>query len=89
MGRPRKRRREGDAEDGLSTTSMGNSLDVHLTQFILNSELPDLGLVTPPQHLEPSYTHNVSLHHTDALFTGASIVDSFGISPMSAPEYEC
>lgn len=88
MGRPRKRRREGDPEDGLNTPSNGNSHDVNLTEFTMTPELPDLGLITPPQHFDPSYTHNVSLQQNDIAFSGASAADSFGVTPMSVQEYE-
>jgi hypothetical protein len=87
MGRPRKRRREGDPEEtAAQVLDMNNSPTSadSSSSFIFT----DFGIVTPPQHRDPNFLGDVIVSEDGAtqqhLFGGSN---DLGISPISNMEY--
>tara|TARA_R110002003_G_scaffold28_23_gene1714 strand:+ start:4957 stop:5976 length:1020 start_codon:yes stop_codon:yes gene_type:complete len=85
MGRPRKRRREGDANENALTLTEANSKtfghpEVHVFH--------DFGVITPPQFHDPNHPVE-SVGSNDRtqlpnLMLGSNV---FGVSPISSIEY--
>jgi hypothetical protein len=84
MGRPRKRRREGDAEETAVPLP-----DVNISPTSTNSfTFIDFGIVTPPQLHDSNILGDVVLNedgYTQQHLFG--VPNDFGISPISNMEY--
>jgi hypothetical protein len=85
MGRPRKRRREGEADESTVFLTDTNSNNVGINE---GSTFGSFGMITPPQFQDSSLPIDVELNDHGAM-SQIHHIDSnaFGISPISAIEY--
>ena len=84
MGRPRKRRREGEAEIAISPMEMnGDTIDLNDS-----STFPELGLTTPPQSYNTDFTvDNYDQERGTPIQHDLGSSDAFGAPSLSATQY--
>jgi hypothetical protein len=85
MGRPRKRRREGDDEE---TAAPFPNVNNSPTRANGSFTFTDFGIITPPQLHDPTLLGDVTLNeHGPTLQHHLGDFVDFGISPISNIEY--
>lgn len=85
MGRPRKRRREGEPEEIVEILPAETPLGIISNVFPAISSHADVGLVSPSHFQDPNQIFDVSAHITSPSHN-LSISDAFGVSPISSLE---